>query len=129
MAQTFFKHRFKIASFVFVITLLSFYVNYVFIFQAPLVLENHLGFLLYSIVFSVFFFLYANFKAKVATGIFFVGWVMTLVNLYIDLLKARIETGGTVGAALGFLSNMILVFALSIILELFAQVISRITKR
>lgn len=111
------------------ITLLSFYVNYVFIFQAPLVLENHLGFLLYSIVFSVIFFLYANFKAKVATGIFFVGWVMTLVNLYIDLLKARIETGGTVGAALGFLSNMILVFALSIILELFAQVISRITKR
>ncbi|MBS3972581.1 MAG: hypothetical protein KGZ84_06180 [Erysipelotrichia bacterium] len=129
MAQTFFKHRFKIASFVFVITLLSFYVNYVFIFQTPLVLENHLGFLLYSFVFSVVFFLYANFKAKVATGIFFVGWVMTLVNLYIDLLKARIETGGTVGATLGFLSNMILVFALSIILELFAQVISRITKR
>jgi uncharacterized PurR-regulated membrane protein YhhQ (DUF165 family) len=129
MTQKFFKHRFKLAVFVFVVTLLTFYINYVFIFQAPLTLENHFGFFLYSTIFSFTLFLYANFKTKVATGVFFVGWIFTLLNLYLDLLKARIETGGTVGATLGFLSNMMLIFALSLILELFAQVFARIIKR
>ena len=66
---------------------------------------NHVGFVLYSFVFALMIFIYSIFKAKIGSIDLFIGWVVTLINLYVDLLKARIETGGTLGAALGFLQT------------------------
>lgn len=129
MNRFLYKHRLTICIAVFLMTWLTFYVNYVFIFPTPLRLENHFGFILYGFIFSVLTFLFILFKTKVASVLFLIGWGITLINLYIDLLTARIETGGSVGAALGFISNMILVIVLTILIELFVQVISKVRKR
>lgn len=128
MVQKLFKQRFKLALGVFLITLLTFYVNYGLIFQAPLVFENHLGFFLYSFIFSGITFIFTQFKTRVASIVFLVGWAGALINLYLDLLRARIETGGTIGAALGLLTGMMLVLILSVSLELIAFVVSRFRK-
>lgn len=117
------KHAIKIAIAVFVITLAMFYINYVMIFQAPLIPANHFGFFLYSFGFALITFIYAHFRLTVGFTVFFFGWLFTLVQLYIDLLKARIETGGTAGAALGFIFNMAFVFIVSIIAEGLRQLI------
>ena len=97
--------RYIFSAIVFLITLSSFYINYVIVFQAPLKVVNHVGFVLYSFIFALMIFIYSVFKAKIGSTVLFIGWVVTLINLYVDLLKARIETGGTLGAALGFLQT------------------------
>lgn len=90
---------------------------------------NHVGFVLYSFIFSLMIFIYSVFKAKIGSIDLFIGWVVTLINLYVDLLKARIETGGTLGTALGFISNMILVILFSLISEMMAFAYINITQR
>lgn len=122
------KHAVKISLAVFVITLAMFYINYVIIFKAPLTPTNHFGFFLYSFGFAVITFVYAHFKLTAGFTIFFFGWLFTLVQLYIDLLKARIETGGTVGAALGFIFNMAFVLIVSLIAEGLRQLIKFFVK-
>lgn len=122
------KHAIKIAIAMFVITLAMFYVNYVIIFQAPLTPTNHFGFFLYSFGFALITFIYAHFRLTVGFTVFFFGWLFTLVQLYIDLLKARIETGGTAGAALGFIFNMAFVLIISIVAEGLRQLIKLFVK-
>lgn len=124
-----YNRRYIFSAIVFLITLSSFYINYVIVFQAPLKVVNHVGFVLYSFIFALMIFIYSVFKAKIGSIVLFIGWVVTLINLYVDLLKARIETGGTLGAALGFLTNMILVILFSLISEMMAFAYIKITQR
>lgn len=124
-----YNRRYIFSAIVFLITLSSFYINYVIVFKAPLKVANHVGFVLYSFIFALMIFIYSVFKAKIGSIVLFIGWVVTLINLYVDLLKARIETGGTLGAALGFLTNMILVILFSLISEMMAFAYIKITQR
>lgn len=124
-----YNRRYIFSAIVFLITLSSFYINYVIFFQAPLKVVNHVGSVLYSFIFALMIFIYSVFKAKIGSIVLFIGWVVTLINLYVDLLKARIETGGTLGAALGFLTNMILVILFSLISEMMAIAYIKITQR
>lgn len=124
-----YNRRYIFSAIVFLITLSSFYINYVIVFQAPLKVVNHVGFVLYSFIFALMIFIYSVFKAKIGSIVLFIGWVVTLINLYVDLLKARIETGGTLGAALGFLTNIILVILFSLISEMMAFAYIKITQR
>jgi uncharacterized PurR-regulated membrane protein YhhQ (DUF165 family) len=128
MSLQLYKVKWFIAIGIMIITIATFYFNYTIVVKAPLTFTNHFGFFLYGFVFSLIALLLMTFKTRIASIIFIIGWASSLVLLYIELFKSLSNSHGTLGAALGFLSNMIFSIILAIILEIIVFVLNKLKK-
>jgi hypothetical protein len=122
------KYKWFIALGIMIITIATFYLNYTLVVKAPLTTTNHFGFFLYGFVFSLIALLFMSFKARIGSIIFILGWVVSLISLYIELLKSLNNSQGTLGAALGFLSSMMITIILAIVLEVVTHLFHKIKK-
>lgn len=122
------KYKWFISLVIMIITIVTFYLNYTVVVEAPLTSTNHFGFFLYGFVFSLIALLFMTFKTKVASMIFILGWFVSLAALFIELLNSLTNSQGTLGAALGFLTNMIFTIILAIFLEIVAHFFYKLKK-
>ncbi|MBS3991168.1 MAG: hypothetical protein KGZ51_03780 [Erysipelothrix sp.] len=129
MSLLLYKYRWFIAFGIMIITISTFYLNYTVVVKAPLTTTNHFGFFLYGFVFSLIALLFMSFKARIGSIVFIVGWVVSLVSLFIELLNSLNNSHGTLGAALGFLSNMMITIILAIVFEIVTHLVYKLKKK
>ncbi len=122
------KYKWFISLGILVITIATFYFNYTVVVKAPLTTTNHFGFFLYGFVFSLIALLFMTFKTKLASIVFIIGWASSLILLYFELVRSLTNSYGTLGAALGFLSNIIFTMIFAIILEIIVQLLHKLKK-
>lgn len=128
MSLRLYKFKWFIALGIMIITIATFYFNYTIVVKAPLTTTNHFGFFLYGFVFSLISLLFMTLKTRLASMIFIIGWASSLVLLYIELLQSLSNSHGTLGAALGFLTNMMFAIIIAISLEVIIFFLSKLRK-
>lgn len=122
------KYKWFISLGILIITIITLYFNYTVVVKAPLTTTNHFGFFLYGFVFSLIALIFMTFKTKLASIVFIIGWASSLILLYIELFRSLTNSHGTLGAALGFLSNIIFTMIFAITLEIIAQLFYKLKK-
>jgi hypothetical protein len=116
------KNKYKISSYligitVFLLSMIMFYYLFLFVSPAPLTLENHVGFFIWSALPAILMAFLLIKKRRMGLVILLIGMISASSSLIYEIIQSKINGIGTLGAVLSYILIMIITIALTLIIE------------
>jgi hypothetical protein len=128
------KNKYKIGSYliggtVFLLSMIMFYYLFLFVSPAPLTLENHIGFFIWSALPATLLTFVLIKKRWMGLFVLMIGMISASSSLIYEIIQSKISGIGTLGAVLSYILIMIMTIALTLLIEGTLLIIRILRKR